>query len=424
MGMGKTVSSLTVAEDLLHDSFLAEKILVVAPLRVAEDTWSKETEKWNHTRHLRISKVLGPLKKREEALKSEADIYIINRENVEWLINYLGPKKWDFDTVIIDELSSFKSPSSKRFRALKKVRPLLKRVIGLTGTLAPNGYMDIWSQIYLLDRGERLGKTITEYRQTYFYPILKGNFTDWQLKEGSAELIQEKIKDICLSMRARDYLPMTEVTYIDMPVRMNEKEAGEYRRLALDSIAEIMDQEVVALSAGALTNKLQQLANGAFYKEDKSYITFHDHKLDKLEEIIESSGEEPVLIGYWFKSDLDRIRKRFKGVRELKGPEDIKDWNEGRIKLLALHPASAGHGLNLQAGGHIIVWFGLTWNLELYQQLNARLDRQGQKDPVIVYRIFTEGTQDVRILTALNDKGDMQEALKRALNALKEGCVN
>lgn len=415
--MGKTISTLTVIEQLLYDNYEADKILVIAPLRVAEDTWSRETDKWQHTKHLTISKILGPREKREKALKEDADIYIINRENVPWLVEHLG-KDWDFDTVVIDELSSFKSHSSQRFKALRRVRPLMKRVIGLTGTLAPNGYMDLWSQIFLLDRGERLGKTITEYRQRYFTSIQKGSFTDWVIRPGAAEEIQAKIKDICISMKARDYLPMTDAVYLDHPVRMSAPETKKYKAMSEDFIIQIAQEEITALSAAALSSKLQQLANGAVYYEDGKAVEFHTRKLDALEEIIESAGEEPVLVAYWFKHDLARIQKRIKGVRTLSSSEDIADWNAGKIKVLAIHPASAGHGLNLQDGGHIIVWVGLTWNLELYQQLNARLDRQGQKNVVTIYRIITEGTEDLRILRALDQKDRVQESLKESIKAL------
>ena len=421
--MGKTISTLTVAEGLLYDSFETDKILVIAPLRVAEDTWSRETEKWQHTKHLTISKILGSRDKREKALTEKADIYIINRENVPWLVEHLGPK-WDFETVVIDELSSFKSWSSQRFKALRRVRPLMKRVIGLTGTLAPNGYMDLWSQIFLLDRGERLGKTITEYRQRYFTPIQKGTFTDWIIKPGAAEEIQAQIKDICISMKARDYLPMTDAIYLDHPVRMSAEETKKYKAMADDFIIQIAQEEITALSAAALSSKLQQLANGAVYYDDGKAVEFHDRKLDGLEEIIESAGDEPVLIAYWFKHDLARIQKRIKGVRKLDGPKDIEDWNAGKIKTLAIHPASAGHGLNLQDGGHIIVWFGLTWNLELYQQLNARLDRQGQENVVTIYRIITEGSEDLRILAALDKKDRVQESLKESIKALVKQYKN
>lgn len=417
MGMGKTISTLTVIEQLLYDSFEAEKILVIAPLRVAEDTWSRETDKWQHTKHLRISKVLGSKDKREKALTEKADIYIINRENIPWLVEHLG-KDWDFDTVVIDEMSSFKSHSSQRFKALRRVRPLMKRVIGLTGTLAPNGYMDLWSQIFLLDRGERLGKTITEYRQRYFTSIQKGSFTDWVIRPGAAEEIQAKIKDICISMKARDYLPMTDAVYLDHPVRMSASEAKKYKAMADDFIIQIAQEEITALSAAALSSKLQQLANGAVYYDDGKAVEFHKRKLDALEEIIESAGGESVLVAYWFKHDLARIQKRIKGVRTLSSSTDIADWNAGRIKVLAIHPASAGHGLNLQDGGHIIIWFGLTWNLELYQQLNARLDRQGQENVVTIYRIITEGTEDQRILRALDQKDRVQESLKESIKAL------
>ncbi len=398
---------------------------MIAPKRVAEDTWTTEHNKWDHLKDLKIIKVLGTPKERKQALKQEGDVYIITRDNVVWLVEQLG-RKWDFDTVIIDELSSFKNHRSKRFRKLRIVRPFIKRVIGLTGTPAPNGYMDLWAQIYLLDRGERLGKTITEYRKRYFNTLYRHGYNEYELRPGEEEEIDKAIKDICISMKAKDYLKLEEPLHIKRVVKLSKKEFETYKTMERDAVLEFEDEDITALNAAAVTNKLLQLANGAIYTENRDVIKTHDKKIDVLEELIEEANGEPVLVFYNFQHDRDRIIKRFKkNVRVLDTAEDIKDWNNKKIKILLAHPASAGHGLNLQAGGHIIIWFGLTWDLELYQQANARLARQGQTETVRVYHILTRNTIDEKVLEALNGKNVRQEELlsrlKAELGRLKAG---
>jgi len=419
MGLGKTVSTLTAIDILMFDYFDISKVLVIAPKRVAEDTWSREVEKWDHLKHLKISKVLGTQKQRMDALKAKADIYVINRENVKWLVDLYGVK-WPFDTVVIDELSSFKSNKSQRFKALKKVTPLMQRVIGLTGTPTPNGYLDLWSQIYLLDRGERLGKTITGYRERYFTPGRRNGYTifDWDLKEGADKAIQKKISDICISMRSEDYLELPERINNNVYIKMDARARALYDQLEKDLILQVDEDEVTALTAAALTQKLLQMANGSVYNSDGGTTHIHDGKLEALEEILEFN-DEPVLVFYSFKHDYSRLMERFKELkpRTLETSKDIADWNEGKIRLLLAHPASVGHGLNIQAGGHIIVWFGLTWSLELYQQANARLDRQGQTKNVIVHHLITEGTVDEDVLKALERKETGQDALLEAVKA-------
>lgn len=422
MGMGKTVSSLTAIDDLL---FLGEatKVLVIAPKRVAEDTWSTEVEKWDHLKHLRISKILGTPKKRLEAAEADADIYVTNRENVEWLVdNYF--KHWKWDTLIIDELSSFKSSKAKRFRALKKVRPYFKRIIGLTGTPAPNSLIDLWPQLYLLDGGERLGKTITGYRERYFAPGDRNQFVvfNYNLREGAEEAIHNKISDICVSMKADDYLDMPEridnIVKIDLP----KKALKEYEELEKELIIQLDDEDISASNSAVLTGKLLQMCNGAIYADEtKEVINIHDEKLNALMDIIEAANGKPVLIFYSFKHDLIRIKdylkkNKIKG-QELGGSEDIKKWNDGEIPVLLLHPASAGHGLNLQYGGNIIVWFGLTWSLELYQQACARLYRQGQKESVVIHHIIARSTVDEDVMKALQGKELNQNLLLEAVKA-------
>lgn len=422
MGMGKTVSSLTAIDDLL---FLGEatKVLVIAPKRVAEDTWSTEVEKWDHLKHLRISKILGTKKQRKDALMKDADIYITNRENVDWLVDECY-KSWIWDTLIIDELSSFKSSKAKRFRALKKVRPYFKRIIGLTGTPAPNSLIDLWPQLYLLDGGERLGKTITGYRERYFVPGDRNQFVvfNYNLREGAEEAIHNKISDICVSMKADDYLDMPEridnIVKIDLP----KKALKEYEELEKELIIQLDDEDISASNSAVLTGKLLQMCNGAIYADEtKEVINIHDEKLNALMDIIEAANGKPVLIFYSFKHDLIRIKdylkkNKIKG-QELGGSEDIKKWNDGEIPVLLLHPASAGHGLNLQYGGNIIVWFGLTWSLELYQQACARLYRQGQKESVVIHHIIARSTVDEDVMKALQGKEINQNLLLEAVKA-------
>jgi len=422
MGLGKTAITLTAIDDLLYDRFDAAKILVIAPLRVAEDTWSRESAKWDHLKHLRISKILGDKKHREQALKAKADLYIINRENVEWLVSETG-NDWPFDTVIIDELSSFKSPSAKRFRALRRVRPMISRIVGLTGTPSPNGLLDLWSQMYLLDQGERLGKTITGYRERYFTAGARSGYVvyDWKQKKESEDAVFDKISDICVSMKSVDWLDMPERIDRVVPVKLTEDAKAKYRQLERDLLLPMIDADIVANTAAVLSNKLLQMANGAVYDENKGVREIHDAKLDVLEDVLEGANGHPVLLFYSYKHDLDRIRMRFKHCRTLRkgaeGSKDIADWNAGKIQLLAVHPASAGHGLNLQDGGSTIVWFGLTWSLELYQQANARLHRQGQKHSVIIHHLIAEGTIDEDVMEALQAKAAGQDALMTAVKA-------
>lgn len=418
MGMGKTVCALTAAAELLHDRFEVTRVLVIAPLRVAEDTWSREAEKWDHLKYLRIAKVLGSEQQRVAALNSDADIYVINRENVEWLVNYFG-KRWPFDMVIIDELSSFKSSKARRFRALRKVRPLIKRIVGLTGTPAPNGLIDLWAQIYLLDQGERLGKTITGYRERYFKPDKRSRTViySWKPKPGAEKAIFEKLSDICVSMRAEDWFEMPERIDRVIPVQLPQEAQEQYKRLERDLLLPFADGDIVANTAAVLSNKLLQMANGAVYDENRGVKVLHNTKLEFLEEIIEAANGKPVLVFYAYRHDLDRLKAYFPKARTLDTAKDINDWNSGKIPILLAHPASAGHGLNLQAGGHIIVWFGLVWSLELYQQANARLCRQGQTHSVIVHHLVAEGTIDEDVMKALSDKVKGQDALLEAVKA-------
>ncbi|WP_238810207.1 DEAD/DEAH box helicase [Bacillus velezensis] len=421
MGMGKTVSTLTAVSDLLYDYFDVSNVLVIAPLRVAEDTWSRESEKWDHTSYLKVSKVLGPESSRIMALDMKADIYVINRENVEWLVNFYG-KKWPFDMVVIDELSSFKSSKAKRFRALKKVRPFIKRIVGLTGTPAPNSLIDLWPQMYLLDQGERLGKTVTSYREKYFQPDQRNRTViySWKLKEGAEEAIHEKVSDICISMQARDWLQLPERIDNIVKVRMADKVKAKYKQLEKDLLLPFLDGDVVADTAAVLSNKLLQLANGAVYDENGEIQKLHDEKLNALEDIVDAANGKPILVFYSYKHDLERIQQKFKKAKTLDSSKEIADWNNGKIEMLLAHPASTGHGLNLQDGGHVIVWFGMTWSLELYQQANARLDRQGQKHSVIVNHLVTEGTVDEDVMRALEGKAVGQNALMEAVKARLE----
>lgn len=415
MGMGKSVVTLTAIDELMNDYLEINKVLVIAPKRVAEDTWSREISKWDHTQHLRISKILGTEKQRQEALRAKADIYVINRENVEWLVKQLG-LKWDFDMVVIDELSSFKNHQSKRFRALRKVRPFMKRIVGLTGTPAPNGYLDLWPEVFLLDRGERLEKTITAYRAKYFNTLVRPGFQLYTIKDGCREEINNKIKDICISMKAKDYLKLKEPLLINVPVILDKKEMDKYRAMEKEALLEIEGKEITAINAAAVTNKLLQMANGAVYDEKRNVTEIHDKKLERLQELIEGANGNPVLVYYSFLHDKDRIKAYLKDdVRELNTAADIRDWNDKKIKVLLAHPASAGHGLNLQDGGNVIIWFGLPWSLELYLQANKRLDRQGQLECVIIHHLITEGTVDEDVLKVLQGKEQRQEELLEAL---------
>lgn len=420
MGLGKTVITLTAIAELIYNRFEICRVLVIAPLRVAEDTWSRESGKWDHLKDLQISKVLGSAAQRRKALARDADVYIINRENVVWLTNELSGlgDGWMFDMIVIDELSSFKSAKAQRFKALRKYITKSERVVGLTGTPAPNGLIDLWSQIYLLDGGERLGRTYTSYRERYFTPNQRNQTTVFNYKPlpEAEELIHNKISDICFSMKAADWLDMPERIDNTQVVRLSDRELAAYNKFEHDSYIQFIEGEVTAASAAALTNKLLQYGNGAVYITNGGYAVTHDKKLNALEEIADVSSGQPILCFYSYKHDLERILERFPNAKKLDSSQDIDAWNRGDIPLLLAHPAGAGHGLNLQAGGHIIVWFGLTWSLELYQQANARLYRQGQENTVIIHHLIAEGTADERVLQGLQGKEEVQEEL---LNSLK-----
>lgn len=416
MGLGKTVITLTALKQLKKKGEI-DKTLVVAPKIVAENVWKQEPKKWDHLQDLSFSYILGSPKKREKALKVKADIYVITRDNVAWLVDYLKDT-WFFDTLVLDELSSFKNHQSKRFKKLKKIRPYVKRVIGLTGTPIPNGYMDLWAEMYLLDMGERLEKYITRYRRKYFYEINRWSFIDYKLKPDVNKIIDRKISDICLSMKAKDYLKLKKPQVIDVKVSLSSKEMKVYKEMEKEAVLAIDEEVITATSAGIVVNKLLQLANGAIYtQEQKKYKVIHDRKLEALEELIEQAAGENVIVYYNYQHDKDRILAKFSEARVLKNEKDVEDWNAGKIKILVAHPASTGHGLNLQDGGSIAIWFGLNWSLELYQQANARLHRQGQKNTVRIYRIIAENTVDNRVLEVLNGKNMRQEELLEQLRA-------
>lgn len=418
MGLGKSVITLTAIKNLCLDTFEVQKILVIAPLRVARDTWKAELEKWEHLRCIKYSVAVGTEAERKAALQNPANLYIINRENVGWLIEQSG-LPFDYDMVVIDELSSFKSHQAKRFRSLMKVRPTVKRMVGLTGTPSSNGLMDLWAEFRLLDMGKRLGRFITHYRDEFFRPDKRNGqvIFSYKPKDGAEEEIYRRISDITISMKSTDFLQMPECVINEVDVSLSDKEMKMYNGLKKDLVLAISNKEIDAVNAGALSNKLSQMANGAVYDEDKNYIEIHDRKLDALEDLIEQANGKPVLVAYWFKHDLERIKKRFT-VREIKTSKDIADWNNGSIPVAVIHPASAGHGLNIQEGGSTLIWFGLTWSLELYLQTNARLWRQGQKSKtVVIHHIITKGTIDERIMKALRTKETTQYALMDAVKA-------
>ena len=416
MGLGKTVITLTALKQLKKKGEI-DKTLVVAPKIVAENVWKQEPEKWDHLQDLSFSYILGSPKKREKALKVKADIYVITRDNIAWLVELLR-NNWFFDTLVLDELSSFKNHQSKRFRKLREIRPYVSRVIGLTGTPIPNGYMDLWSEMYLLDMGERLGKYISEYRRNYFKALNRWSFIEYKLMPGADKTIEQKISDICLSMKAKDYLNLKEPQVIDVNVELSSKEMKAYKEMEKEAVLAIDEEVITATSAGIVVNKLLQLANGAIYtKDQKDYKIIHNRKLEALEELIEQAAGENVIVYYTYQHDKERILQKFPEARILKTEKDVEDWNAGKIKMLVAHPASAGHGLNLQDGGSIAIWFGLNWSLELYQQANARLHRQGQKNTVRIYRIIAENTVDNRVLEVLNGKNMRQEELLEQLRA-------
>ena len=422
-GLGKTVTTLTAVNDLLFDSFEIGKVLVIAPLRVARDTWSAEIEKWEHLNLLTYSVAVGTAEERITALQRQADIYIINRENVQWLIEE-SDIKFDYDMIIIDELSSFKNHQTKRFKALMKVRPKVKRIVGLTGTPSSNGLMDLYAEFRLLDMGKRLGRFIGQYRNTYFKPDKRNGMIVYSYKPlpTAENEIYQKISDITISMKATDYLKMPELVVSEYTVSLSDNEKQKYSDFRKELILELPDGEITAANAASLSNKLSQMANGTIYTDDKTIIPIHERKLDALEDIIEAANGKSVLVAYWFKHDLERIKDRLHKLHipfsTMDSSDSIRKWNSGQLPVALIHPASAGHGLNLQSGGNCLVWFGLTWSLELYQQTNARLWRQGQKaETVVIQHIVTKGTIDERILKALQEKDRQQSALMEAVKA-------
>lgn len=419
MGLGKTVITLTAINELKYNRFQANKILVIAPKKVAEATWSREAEKWDHLQHLRVVRCLGPKRDRMRALASKADVYVINRENVTWLVDYYR-NGWPFDMVVIDELSSFKSSKAKRFKALSWVRPKMRRVVGLTGTPSPNSLEDLWAEVYLLDEGKRLYPRIGQFRSRYFNPGMRGpagEVYSYEPKTGSGEAIEDAISDICISMKADDYLQLPDLVSTTVPVQLDVKARKAYDEMERTMLLEVDDTEIDAGSAAALSVKLLQLANGAVYDETGGVARIHDCKIEALLETVEALEGKPALCFYNFKHDRNRILAALPDlrVRCYTGPEDGDAWNRGEIDILLAHPASTAYGLNLQQGGNHIIWFGLNWSLELYQQANARLYRQGQKERVIIHHLVAEGTRDEDVMEALEAKGDVQDALLESL---------
>jgi len=417
MGLGKSVITLSAIFDLCLDSFLVCKVLVIAPLRVARDTWPAEIKKWDHLKGLSYSVAVGTEKERIDALKKQSTLYIINRENVDWLVHKSGIP-FHFDMVVIDELSSFKSYGAKRFKSLLKVRPSVKRIVGLTGTPSSNGLMDLWAEFRILDLGQRLGRYISHYRNTYFKPDKRNAQIIFSYKPlpGAEEEIYKQISDITISMKSTDYLKMPEYVSNEVFVTLSDKEWKVYSDFKEDMVANLGDEDIDAVNAAVLSGKLLQMANGAVYDSENKAHVIHDKKLDALEDLIEGANGKPVLVAYWYKHDLERIKDRFP-VRQIQSSKDIEDWNNSKIPIAVIHPASAGHGLNLQSGGSTLIWFGLTWSLELYQQTNARLYRQGQSDTVIVHHIITKNTIDEDVLLALTKKEKTQDALIDAVKA-------
>lgn len=432
MGLGKTAITLTALYQLKYYRAQMKKALVIAPKKVAESTWSKEQSKWDHLKALRVSVVLGTERQRLNALETPADVYVINRENTQWLVQMYG-HEWPFDVVVLDESSSFKNHQAKRFRALKMVRPKIQRIIELTGTPSPHGLTDLWAQLYLLDGGARLGRTISTYREIFFVPDKRNRTTifSYAPKDGAADAIYRLISDICISMKSEDYLQLPDLIYDDIPVKLDDKAQRAYDSMERDMLLEVDDETVTATTAATLTGKLLQLCNGAVYSEDGEVIPVHDCKIEAFMETVEQLNGQHAIVYYYFQHDRDRIlhalRNSHLRVRVYKDSRDETDWNEGRIDLLLAQPASCGYGLNLQYGGHHVIWFGLTWSLEEYQQANKRLHRQGQPQPVIVHRLITQKGTDEDVVRSLESKDDAQESLLTALKAridkAKEGLA-
>lgn len=422
MGMGKTISTLTAINDLIRNRFETQKVLVIAPIRVARDTWPAEIHKWDHLAGLTVSPIIGTAKQRQDAANRRADIYTIGRENIPWLVKHHG-NRWPYDMVIIDELSSFKNPQAKRFKALKKVRPKIRRIVGLTGTPAPNSLLDIWAPFRLIDNGQRLGKYITHYRDQYFTPGRRNGAVvyNWNLRPGADQAIYDNIADITVSMRTTDYLQLPEATHQHITVQLPAKARKHIDTLKRDLVLDLDDDTIDAANAATLSLKLQQLAGGAIYNEvGDDYITIHDEKIQALTELVDQAQGNTILVCYWFKHERDRILAAIPGARVLDTQQDFEDWNAGRIPVALIHPASAGHGLNLQAGGHIMVWYTTPWSLELYEQANARLHRQGQTEPVSIIHIDTANSIDQTVHQALTRKDTTQQALITAVKAQLE----
>lgn len=426
MGLGKTVSTLTAVKKLMYEELAVRKTLVIGPKRVVESVWDSECFKWQHLKNLKVSKIIGSAKNRLAALKANADIYLISRDNIAWLIGLYGGNMLPFDMLVIDELSSFKNPKSQRFKALRTVQPSFKRIVGLTGSPAPNGLIDLWSQLYLLDRGERLEKFVTKYREKYFRPgKSNGNIVyKYELLKESEEQIYAKIGDICMSMKAKDYLSLPQRITNIIKLKFTPELKKKYEDFEKEQVLQLfegqnLDEAISVTHAAALSNKLLQFANGAVYDADRRVHAMHDIKLEALKEIIDDANGKPVLVAWAFKHDIERIKEYLKkyNLRELKNDKDIQDWNEGKIQVMTMHPASGGHGLNLQSGGHIIVWFGQTWSAELEEQFNARLDRQGQQNSVIINKLVMEGTIDVDVINAVDGKLQNQGKLMDAVKA-------
>lgn len=433
MGLGKTVATLTAINYLIYQDLDIVNALVIAPKRVMDSVWDAEIEKWGHLKHLTIVKIMGTPKQRREALQKKADVHIIGRDNTAWLCGQYGGSMLPWDMLVIDELSSFKNPKSNRFKALRQVQPSFKRVVGLTGTPAPNGLIDLWSQIYLLDRGERLGKFISHFREQYFTPghskghiVYKYNI----IREGE-QRIYDKIGDICMSMKAKDYLTLPGRIENVIDIRFDAKMQKLYDDFEEEQVLKLFEsseegEEISAVNAAALSTKLLQFANGAIYDEDRNVHHIHDLKIDALKEIVEDANGRPVLVAYAFQHDRDRILESLKKYKPvlLKTDKDVRDWNAGKLQVMTMHPASGGHGLNLQSSGNIIVWFGLTWSLELYQQLNARLDRQGQKNVVVIHHLVSSKTLEQRVLKVLGGKEKTQNSLMEAVKAMKDKYIS
>ena len=422
MGMGKTISTLTAINDLVRNRFEIQKVLVIAPIRVARDTWPTELNKWDHLAGLTVSPIIGTAKQRETATNRRADIYTIGRENIPWLVKHHG-SRWPYDMVIIDELSSFKNPQAKRFKALKKVRPKIHRIVGLTGTPAPNSLLDIWAPFRLIDNGQRLGKYITHYRDQYFTPGRRNGAVvyNWNLRQGADQAIYDNIADITVSMRTTDYLQLPAATHQHITVQLPTKARKHIDTLKRDLVLDLDDDTIDAANAATLSLKLQQLAGGAIYNEaGDDYITIHDEKIQALTELVDQAQGNTMLVCFWFKHERDRILDAIPGARVLDTQQDFHDWNNGDIPVALIHPASAGHGLNLQAGGHIMVWYTTPWSLELYEQANARLHRQGQTEPVSIIHIDTADSIDQTVHQALTHKDTTQQALITAVKAQLE----